>query len=944
MNKPPLSWFSGWFSSSLRRTLVAGAAIAVLLPALVVGYFQVVRTFDSEVERQARAPAKRYAELLSRGLAVVMWNLDNESVNEQVDAVMRDPDVISVTVTNEIDEVVRHLERPLASDSVLLTEARDIIYRGERFGHLVVKVSPDRVARERRHEVIALSLALAAQVAFSLLIIWLLFERRLVRPLTLLQQGAQRLARGELETPLHSHRPDEIGQLAQQMDQMRRDWAALIEERAEYVRALQVSEQRQSLALFGGDLGLWDLDLRSGHMVVDERWCAMIGRRLSEVVPHFDTWRSWLHPADAPAVQAILEEHLKTGAVDYEAEFRLQHVDGHWVWILGRGRVVERAVDGTPLRMTGTHMDITSRKRVEEALLANEERWKFALEGSGEGVWDWNYQTGEALFSRRWKEMIGFDEGEIGNRFSEWSSRMHPEDYPKVKVAIQDHIDGRTAFAAMEYRMQCKDGRWLWMLGRGMVVSRDAEGKPLRLVGTNADISERKAAADQIEYLAFYDSLTGLPNRRLMLDRLEQALSSSARHGRLGALMLLDMDDFKTLNDTLGHDVGDQFLIEVARRLHGSVREGDTVARLGGDEFVVILEDLKDDALAAMQAETVAVKILHAVSETYQLDLSTGEGRKGSRSYHCTSSVGITLFHGNAVSVDELMKRADTAMYQAKAAGRNAFRFFDPEMQAEVTARATLDNDLREALRDGQFRLHYQPQVDDSGHWSGAEVLVRWQHPQRGMVPPFEFIPQAELSGLILPLGDWVLETACAQLMQWEISPELSHLTVAVNVSARQFRQADFVSRVLAIVARTGADPRKLKLELTESLLLENVEDIIAKMSALKAHGIGFSLDDFGTGYSSLSYLKRLPLDQLKIDQSFVRDVLIDHNDAAIARMIVALARSMGLNVIAEGVETEEQRKFLAVNGCKSYQGYLFGRPMPVDDFTARYFESVPAR
>ena len=944
MNKPPLSWFSGWFSSSLRRALVTGAAFAVLLPAVVVGYFQVFRTFDSEVERQARAAATRYAELLSRSLAVVMWNLDNESVSEQVDAVMRDPDVASLTVSNEIDVIVRHVERPLVSHSVLLTEERDVTYRGERFGHLVVKVSPDRVERERRREVIALSLALVAQVAFSLLIIWLLFERRLVRPLTLLQQGAQRLAKGELETPLLMHRPDEIGQLAQQMDQMRCDWAALIEERAEYVRALQVSEQRQSLALFGGDLGLWDQDLRSGQLVVDERWCAMIGRRLSEVEPHADIWRSWLHPDDAPVVLALLDAHFMSDAVDYEAEFRMQHVDGHWVWIRSRGRVVERAADGTPLRFTGTHTDITSRKRVEEALLANEERWKFALEGSGEGVWDWNYQTGEALFSPRWKRMIGYDEGEIGNRFSEWSSRVHPEDLHALKAAIQEHIQGRTAFAAMEYRMQCKDGRWLWMLGRGMIVSRDAEGRPLRLVGTNADISERKAAADQIEYLAFYDSLTGLPNRRLMLDRLEQALSSSARHGRKGALMLLDMDDFKTLNDTLGHDVGDQFLIEVARRLHTSIGEGDTVARVGGDEFVLILEDLKDDTLVAMQAEDVAVKVLRAVSETYQLDLSTDEGRNGSHSYHCTSSLGITLFHGNAVSVEELMKRADTAMYQAKAAGRNAFRFFDPEMQAEVTARAMLDNDLREALRDGQFRLHYQPQVDDSGQWRGAEVLVRWQHPQRGMVPPFEFIPRAELSGLILPLGDWVLETACAQLMQWEISPELSHLTLAVNVSAGQFQQTDFVSRVLAIVARTGADPRKLKLELTESLLAENVEDIIAKMNALKAHGIGFSLDDFGTGYSSLSYLKRLPLDQLKIDQSFVRDVLIDHNDAVIARVIVALARSMGLNVIAEGVETEDQRKFLAANGCRFYQGYLFARPMPVDDFTVRFFESMPLR
>jgi diguanylate cyclase (GGDEF)-like protein/PAS domain S-box-containing protein len=447
------------------------------------------------------------------------------------------------------------------------------------------------------------------------------------------------------------------------------------------------------------------------------------------------------------------------------------------------------------------------------------------------------------------------------------------------------------------------------------------------------DITERKIAAEKIEHLAFYDPLTDLPNRRLLRDRLGQALTSSARHNRYGALMLLDMDDFKTLNDTLGHDVGDQFLVEVARRLQASVREGDTIARQGGDEFVVILEDLNEDTLAAMQVESIAVKILRAVSQPYLLDLSSQNGLKSTRSYHCTSSIGITLFQDNSISVDELMKRADTAMYQAKAAGRDSLRFFDPEMQAEITARAALDNDLREALQEGNFCLYYQPQVDFAGNWTGAEALVRWQHPRRGMVPPAEFIPQAEVTGLILPLGHWVLETACTQLVAWAKLPDMLHLTLAVNVSARQFRHADFVDQVLTIINRTGADPKKLKLEMTESLLLHDVEDIIAKMIALKAKGVGFSLDDFGTGYSSLSYLKRLPLDQVKIDQSFVRDVLTDSNDATIARTIVALAQSMGLAVIAEGVETEAQRDFLATNGCTAYQGYLFGRPMPVEDF-----------
>ncbi|MDP1982024.1 MAG: EAL domain-containing protein [Sulfuritalea sp.] len=457
-------------------------------------------------------------------------------------------------------------------------------------------------------------------------------------------------------------------------------------------------------------------------------------------------------------------------------------------------------------------------------------------------------------------------------------------------------------------------------------------GTVTHYVATFADITLRKAAEDEIRHLAFYDALTGLPNRRLMLERLGQALISSGRHGRHGALMLFDLDDFKTLNDTLGHDIGDQFLVEVASRLASSIREGDTVARLGGDEFVIILEDLDAEALAAMQAESVAVKIQAALNEPYLLDLSLSGGEHNSRSYHCTSSIGITLFRDQSVSVDELLKRADTAMYQAKAAGRNTLRFFDPEMQAAVTARALLDTDLRRALGEGQFMLHYQPQVDTDGRVTGAEALVRWQHPRRGLVFPAEFIHQAEATRLIMPLGNWVLETACKQLVAWETQADTAHLTVAVNVSGRQFYQTDFVDQVLAVLQLTGANPRRLKLEVTESLLLHDIEDIVGKMAALKDEGVSFSLDDFGTGYSSLSYLKRLPLDQLKIDQSFVRDVLTDGNDAAISRTIIALGQSLGLAVIAEGVETQAQFEFLANQGCHAFQGNLFGKPGAAED------------
>ena len=649
----------------------------------------------------------------------------------------------------------------------------------------------------------------------------------------------------------------------------------------------------------------------------------MFGYSSTEAVGRMGT--DWITPDDRDIV-------MKNMMAGYEEPYEVfcMRKDGSIFPGMIRGRMMhyrDRHVRVTSIT------DLSAIKQAEAALKDSEERWKFAIEGAGDGVWDWNIQTGDALFSRRWKEMIGFADSEIENAASEWSSRVHPEDLPKVMAALQDHMDGKTPAAKIEFRMLCKDGSWLWILGRGMVVSRDAEGKPLRLVGTNTDITERKAAADKIEHLAFYDPLTDLPNRRLLSDRLAQALTSSARHNRYGALMLLDMDDFKRLNDTMGHDVGDQFLVEVARRLQACVREGDTVARQGGDEFVVILEDLSEAALSAMQAELVAVKILKAVSEPYALNWAAQNGTSTPRTYHCTSSIGITLFRDNTVSVDELMRRADTAMYQAKAAGRNSLRFFDPEMQAAVTARAALDDDLRTAVLQNQFVLYYQPQVDGDGRRTGAEALLRWPHAQRGMVSPLEFIPLAESSGMILPLGHWVLQTACAQLSQWALQPEMAHLTLAVNVSARQLKMPNFVEEVLAIVAHHRANPQRLKLELTESLLVDDVDDVIAKMTALKDKGVGFSLDDFGTGYSSLSYLKRLPLDQLKIDRSFVRDVLTDPNDATIARTIVALAQSMGIAVIAEGVETEAQRDFLAANGCLAYQGYLFGRPVPIEEF-----------
>ncbi len=444
-------------------------------------------------------------------------------------------------------------------------------------------------------------------------------------------------------------------------------------------------------------------------------------------------------------------------------------------------------------------------------------------------------------------------------------------------------------------------------------------------VGMHTDITERKANETEIQQLAFYDPLTQLPNRRLMMDRLNHALANSARSGLYGAIFFIDLDNFKTLNDTRGHDQGDQLLQQVAQRLIGCMREEDTVARLGGDEFVVILEGMNESAPeAANQIKTVGEKILSALNYPYQLN---------GADYRSTPSMGVTLFTGHNDSVDELLKRADVAMYQAKAAGRNTLRFFDPKMQAAVMARANLETEVRVGLIKGQFLLYYQVQVNAAGVAVGCEALVRWQHPKRGLLPPADFIAVAEETGLIVPLGKWVLQSACQELLAWSKHAETAHLVVAVNISARQFRQPDFVDMVLQVLEESGAKAQRLKLEVTESLLLDDVESIIVKMNALKSRGVRFALDDFGTGYSSLAYLKRLPLDELKIDQSFVRDVLIDENDAAIVRTIITLARSMGLEVMAEGVENKAQRRFLDQQGCRYYQGFLFGPPTLADVF-----------
>ncbi|WP_189418866.1 PAS domain S-box protein [Cellvibrio zantedeschiae] len=567
-------------------------------------------------------------------------------------------------------------------------------------------------------------------------------------------------------------------------------------------------------------------------------------------------------------------------------------------------------------------MDITKRKLAELALQESLQHTQAILDNMFDGVITINTEGVIESFNVAASKIFGYTSAEVlGRNVTELMPSHFKSQHEAYLHRHNQSLDGPVLNTLREVEGQRKDGEIFPM---SLSISKILRAGKVTFVGLVRDISQQRQDEEEIYRLAFYDPLTNLPNRRLLYDRLQQAMITSSRTDQHGALMFLDLDYFKQLNDSLGHDLGDVLLQQVATRLQSCGREGDTVARMGGDEFVMLIEALSPyPNEAASQAEMIAHKVLKALSHPYTLR---------DHSYVITPSIGIVVFLHQTDSMEELLKKADVAMYQAKTAGRNTARFFDPTMQAAVSVRIELEKSMRKALERQEFILHYQLQVDRTGSPIGVEALVRWKHSQHGMISPAAFIPLAEETGMILPLGQWVLETACMQLVEWAKSPQTANWCMAVNVSVIQFAHPDFVATVTTALQKTGANPHHLKLELTESMLAKDVEEVIVKMVEIKTLGVTFSLDDFGTGYSSLSYLKRLPLDQLKIDQSFVRDLLTDNNDATIARTVVALGHSLGLRVIAEGVETAEQRDALAEMGCDAYQGYYFARPVGIND------------
>ncbi|MBU1777933.1 MAG: EAL domain-containing protein, partial [Gammaproteobacteria bacterium] len=638
----------------------------------------------------------------------------------------------------------------------------------------------------------------------------------------------------------------------------------------------------------------------------------------ADYVRSVEGWAALIHPDDRQMMVEYFQNEVLGKHMNFDKEYRIvRKNDGAVRWMHGIGRL-ESDAQGRLAKLYGTIQDITGRKKEEEEL-----RIAAVAFSSQSGMVITDAQAHIVRVNPAFTRLTGYSEAEvIGKKPALLRSGRHDEMfYQRMWSALL----GKGYWQGEIWNKRKNGQVYAEMLT--ITAINDPDGCPTHFVGSFTDITESKMAEAEIHRLAYYDALTTLPNRRLLQDRLSQAIAATARSGLYGAIFFIDLDNFKTLNDTRGHDVGDLLLLEVAQRLCAMVREGDTVARLGGDEFVVLLEDIgTDPGEAAALAKQVGDKMREAIDRPFLLN---------GYEYLCKLSIGVSLFHAQD-TVENLLKHADLALYQAKNAGRNTLRFFDPAMQAALEKRNAMETELQQALKQNQLVLYYQPQVDAARRVVSVEALLRWQPPQRGLLLPDEFIGVAEDTGLILPVGKWVLETACAQLKKWEMDERSKSMQIAVNVSSRQFRQADFVGQVQGVLARSGVDPACLKLELTESLVLEDVDESIAKMNAIKQLGVHFSMDDFGTGYSSLSYLAQLPIAQLKIDRSFICNLPGKSNDELITRTIISMANGLAMHVIAEGVETEAQREFLAAHGCNAYQGYLFSRPLPVSELEAQ--------
>lgn len=929
------------------RNLAATVVVIALLITFVFGAVYKVISEKSEAETELSVLAEITA---LNSQSALMFN-DKQVSEETLNALQPRSDILSAEIINLEGELlaqrffdrtgtrfgdankfyylVSHLIEGIFGNEAIVIVEYPVLMNHQPLGKVRLHADMKPIWID-----ILYSLAVSIVTTIFALILSVLLGRKMLKhmmqPIERLSSSAANIAR----TRQYSHRVeklsnDELGVLTEQfnlmLDEVENRDKELIEQN-DYLehevesrtQAIRTTMEEMRSLLDSMPEGAFGVDMEGRCKFVNASFLQILGYQSAEELIGKDIYAlitaaeasEFAYSADESKIQNVYRFSRPAHATD--ETFRRK--DGTVIPVEYWSQPM--VVDGVAQGITTTFIDITERKKAEAEL-----KIAAAAFDSQESMMVMDANRMILRVNQSFCQITGYSSAEVvGKSGGMFRSGREDESFFTV---MWDTINSIGSWQGEVWNKR-KNGE---VYPGHVLISavKNQEGIVTHYVSTLTDITTNKAAEQEIRNLAFYDPLTGLPNRRLLLDRLNHALANSARSGRQGALLFIDLDHFKTLNDTAGHGVGDLLLKQVAERLTSVVREGDTVVRLGGDEFVVMLEDLSVKSLeAAAQTEVIGEKILEAIGKPYLL---------GAHEHHNTSSIGATLFNDHESRMDDLLKQADIAMYQAKKAGRNTLRFFDPQMQETINSRVALEAELRRALDRKEFVLYYQCQVDNEGRALSAEALIRWDHPQQGLISPLEFIPLAEETGLILPIGDWVLNTACAQLEVWQKHKQCESLTLSVNVSAKQFRQPDFVSKVKTAIEKHGINPARLKLELTESILLEQIEITIETMSAFKEIGVCFSLDDFGTGYSSLQYLKKLPLYQLKIDQSFIRDIAEDVSDQAIVRTIIGMAQTLNLNVIAEGVETEQQRQLLQMNGCNTYQGYLFAKPIPIEEF-----------
>ncbi len=949
----------------LALILWGSALIAFVLASIALMLYQ-----SFTMKNRAQQIMQPYANLVSIGSEAAIIFEDPLRAQEILDTLRGSPQIREAEIILQSGRILASFNNTSVNRPHTATTKDDGIYIEENNVELLQSLTTGahlRISMDRAHlnKQFQQAIWIFGAGAFILLIAtfgqFFVLQRMIVKPMSMLTDAAEHVrTQDDYKHRVPTVGNDEVARLGKSFNAM--------------MQAIQEKHQLLLEAQHIALLGNWWHDRVTNEIYWSDEFFRILGRepQKASVNPGFE----WVHPEDL----AYLKKAIRTPALvgqNYHLEYRIIRPDGEIRWVSNRWAGVFNQA-GNEIKRLGTIQDITEQKQAAEALQrlnrelsaitecnqilvrAEDEQalldaiCHIVCEEAGYQMAWVGFADHNAARTLRPVAWAGAENGYLKEIPFSWANLDHGQG-PSGSAVREGVIKSLDDFAQDSASKTCRDAA----LQRGYrsmislplkddqatafgvfsIYSSEPNAFPYeeqRLLEELADDmafgiitlrarEEHNRAEKRIEHLAFYDHLTDLPNRRLLQDRLHQAMLSSARNQHMGALLFIDLDNFKILNDTFGHETGDQLLIEVAQRLTTCVRENDTISRLGGDEFVIMLEDLNTNLIEAeLEARKVGKKIFAALNNPYHL---------AGRIHHSTPSIGATIFLGSENTIDELLKQADIAMYQAKAAGRNTIRFFDPSMQHQLATRALLEADLRNAVQDNGLVLYYQAQVDNQSKIIAVEALLRWQHPERGLIPPNDFIPLAEETGLILPIGQWVLENTCHQLAKWSTHPVYKELEMCINVSALQFRQKNFVEQVRFALIKSSAPASQLKLEITESMVLGDIKDSIEKMHELKKLGLGFSIDDFGTGYSSFSYLTRLPLDQLKIDQSFIRHLPDSTNDCMVVQTILVLAKNLGLTVVAEGVENEAQLKFLKQHDCPIYQGYLFRKPVDVDTF-----------